>query len=243
MASPTPTSLPTHSSARSTRTVTQRYFLVLVFFIIGCGVTRSWWATALDGFTVDEAYHIAAGANYVRFHDFRVNPEHPPLVKLIAGVTASPSILHLSPPPHLEGKAQEREYAETAVYINSNARLIQRRARITMLAFHSLLFGVFAAGSLYWRARQLTYLNPPDPVKAEALFRRVIELEPHSYTARIELGNFALKRQDLSAALSSYRAALDDAPPQFRSNIAEQIAKLATTAPSAVLPLQNPSLE
>src|SRR5277367_867504 len=157
-----PTASRTSSAAFSAAGAAQRYFFVFVLLIVACGVARSWWATALDGFTVDEAYHIAAGANYVRFHDFRVNPEHPPLVKLIAGVTASPSILHLSPPPHLEGKAQEREYAETAVYINSNARLIQRRARITMLAFHSLLFGVFAAGSLYWRARQLTYLNPPD---------------------------------------------------------------------------------
>ncbi len=124
--------------------VTQRYFFALMLLIIVCGVARSWWATALDGFTIDEAYHIAAGANYFRFHDFRVNPEHPPLVKLIAGATASPSFLHLAPPPHLEEKEQEREYTETAIYINSDARVIQRRARITMFAFHSLLFAILA---------------------------------------------------------------------------------------------------
>jgi hypothetical protein len=143
-AQPTSTSTPSTLSPAQPATATERYFFAFVLLLIACGVARSWWATALDGFTIDEAYHIAAGANYLRFHDFRVNPEHPPLVKLIAGAAASPSILHLSPPPHLEGKEQEREYAETAVYINSDARLIQRRARITMFAFHSILFAILA---------------------------------------------------------------------------------------------------
>ena len=63
------------------------------------------------------------------------------------------------------------------------------------------------------------------------MFHRVIELEPRSYTARIELGNYALKRQDTPAAVAWYRGALEDALPQFRSNIAEQIAKLVLRLP------------
>jgi hypothetical protein len=101
----------------------------------------------------------------------------------------------------------------------------------------------YVAGAIYWRAKQLTYLDPPDPVKAEALFRRVVELEPHSYPASIELGNYALKRQDIPSAVGWYRIALEDAPPQFKSNIAEQIAKLGTAAASAVPPLHNISQE
>lgn len=134
-----PTAQLTSSTAFSAAGAAQRYFFVFVLLIIGCGVVRSWWATALDGFTLDEAYHIAAGASYLRFHDFRINPEHPPFVKLIAGAVATPSILHLSPAPYLEGKEQEREYAETAVYLNSDAQVIQRRVRIAMLTFHSIL--------------------------------------------------------------------------------------------------------
>jgi hypothetical protein len=124
--------------------VTQRYFLSLVLLTIACGIVRSSWATALDGFTIDEAYHIAAGASYLRFHDFRINPEHPPFVKLIAGAVATPSILHLSPPPHLEGKEQERRYTEAAVYVDSDWRLIQRRVRVAMFAFHAILFLILA---------------------------------------------------------------------------------------------------
>ena len=41
--------------------------------------------TRLDSFTIDEPWHIVAGASYVRTGDFRLNPEQPPLVKLWVG--------------------------------------------------------------------------------------------------------------------------------------------------------------
>ena len=36
--------------------------------------------------TQDELAHIPAGYSYVRYSDYRLNPEHPPLVKMMAGV-------------------------------------------------------------------------------------------------------------------------------------------------------------
>lgn len=36
--------------------------------------------------TVDEGVHLSAGLSYWRTRDFRLNPEHPPLIKLIAAV-------------------------------------------------------------------------------------------------------------------------------------------------------------
>lgn len=141
---------PISTAAPASSKPRQHYFALLVLLILACGVVRSVWATALDSFTFDEAYHIAAGASYLRFHDFRINPEHPPFVKLIAGATATPAILHLTPPPHFEGKDQERHYAETAVYIDSDAQAIQHRARITMYAFHCVLFVILA-----WLLRRL----------------------------------------------------------------------------------------
>jgi hypothetical protein len=69
-----------------------------------------------------------------------------------------------------------------------------------LMIFHgSFHLPGYVALQMYFRARELTYLNPPNPLKAEALFHMVIELEPRSYTARIELGNYALKRQDIPA--------------------------------------------
>jgi hypothetical protein len=48
---------------------------------------------------------------------------------------------------------------------------------------------------------------------------------------------------DVTIRLAWYRTALEDVPPQFRSNIAEQIAKLGTTAAATVPPLHNISQE
>lgn len=36
--------------------------------------------------TTDETTHLAAGASYLGAHDFRLNPEHPPLLKMIAAL-------------------------------------------------------------------------------------------------------------------------------------------------------------
>jgi hypothetical protein len=69
---------------------------------------RSAIATRLDGFTMDEAYHIAAGASYLRFGDFRLNPEHPPLVKLWVGTVMAVTGFHLDPLRRFSDKLDER---------------------------------------------------------------------------------------------------------------------------------------
>lgn len=46
-------------------------------------------AAAGDSVTTDEVPHIAAGYSYVAFRDYRLNPEHPPLVKALAGLSIS----------------------------------------------------------------------------------------------------------------------------------------------------------
>ena len=61
-------------------------FILLAFLLVALSILRSAISTRLDGFTIDEAYHIAAGVSYVKYRDFRINPEHPPLVKLWVGI-------------------------------------------------------------------------------------------------------------------------------------------------------------
>src|SRR3989344_8823298 len=43
-------------------------------------------AAAGDSAIFDETAHIVAGYTYVRHLDYRLNPEHPPLVKMLAGL-------------------------------------------------------------------------------------------------------------------------------------------------------------
>ncbi len=117
--------------------------------LLALALGHSLWATSLDGFTIDEPYHIAAGASYVRWGDYRLNPEHPPLVKLIAGLAVPPSVLHLTPPRLLSEKGQEREYTQKAVFLESDSARVRIRARAALLAFNTLLLGVL--GWLLWR--------------------------------------------------------------------------------------------
>ncbi|MGE0639908.1 MAG: hypothetical protein AB7G12_08245 [Thermoanaerobaculia bacterium] len=57
--------------------------VALVLVLFACLALR---AAAGSAPTYDEPTHLAAGYSYLRFHDFRLNPEHPPLVKLLAAL-------------------------------------------------------------------------------------------------------------------------------------------------------------
>lgn len=117
----------------------RRWFWVGVLVLTGATVGHSMWATSLDSFTIDEAYHIAAGASYLRWGDFRVNPEHPPLVKLVAGLAEPERVLHLDPPQIVADKEKERVYTQTAVFLNSDSEWVRRRARAALMTFNAAL--------------------------------------------------------------------------------------------------------
>ncbi|MGH9947566.1 MAG: phospholipid carrier-dependent glycosyltransferase [Pyrinomonadaceae bacterium] len=119
------------------------FFLVLLA-LIGGAILRSSIATRLDSFTLDEAYHIGAGVAYVRTGDFRLNPEHPPLVKLWVGAFVAAQGFQLSPYRAFEDKYDERRFVETDVYVNNDPDLIQSRSRHAMFALNGLLLFLFA---------------------------------------------------------------------------------------------------
>jgi hypothetical protein len=101
-------------------------------------VVRSAIATRTDGFTVDDAYHITAGVSYVRLRDFRLNPEHPPLVKLWVGAALAPDF-QLPPLRPLSDKFAERDFNESVVFLENDPDRVQARARTAMWALNGLL--------------------------------------------------------------------------------------------------------
>lgn len=105
---------------------------------------RSNIATGLDSFTFDEAYHIGSGASYLQTGDFRLNPEHPPLVKLWVGAIVSEQGFQLMPFRAFQDKKDEREFVETDVYFDNDPDLIQYRARTAMFILNGLLLFLFA---------------------------------------------------------------------------------------------------
>src|SRR5215475_14195752 len=124
--------------------ISRNSFFILLLLIVGRAIVRSALATRLDGFTIDEPYHITAGVSYARYLDFRINPEHPPLVKLWVGSLISATGFHLSSLRQFSDKGDERDFTEHEVYTNNDFNSVQRRARIAMWTLNGLLLCALA---------------------------------------------------------------------------------------------------
>lgn len=96
--------------------------------------------------TADESAHLYAGYQHWRAHDFGVNPEHPPLVKLVATAPLLGMELRQPHPPNPFFFAEEYIGGDQLLYGNDADRLLLR-ARTAVVVF-PLLLGllVFAAG-------------------------------------------------------------------------------------------------
>jgi len=62
-----------------------RYAPHLLLAVMAAAMVHAAWH---DSATMDEAAHIPAGYSYVVKRDMRLNPEHPPLIKTLAGLSA-----------------------------------------------------------------------------------------------------------------------------------------------------------
>ena len=57
----------------------------VALMVIAAGILM-WGPARQDSAIMDELAHIPAGYSYVKYQDYRLNPEHPPLVKMLAGL-------------------------------------------------------------------------------------------------------------------------------------------------------------
>ena len=122
----------------------------LLLVLTLCGILRSAIATRLDSFDLDEAYHITAGVTYVRLGDYRLNPEHPPLMKLWVGAFLTPAIMKTPKLRPMAEKWDERHFTETVVFTENDPDVVQRRARIAMFVLNGIVMLSFALA--VWRA-------------------------------------------------------------------------------------------
>src|SRR5262245_23520845 len=122
----------------------RRLFGVACCALVLFGVVRSALSTRLDGFTIDEAWHITAGVSYARTGEFRLNPEHPPLVKLWVGAGLAGDAFVLPPFRRRLDEHDGRRCVDDTIHLRNDVQSVQRRARVAMLAFHALLLLAFA---------------------------------------------------------------------------------------------------
>jgi hypothetical protein len=96
--------------------------------------------------TLDESAHLYAGYQHWRARDFGVNPEHPPLVKLVAALPLLSMKLKQPHPPNPFFVVEE--YAGGAELLQANNMdLLLTRSRTAVCVFTLLLAAlVFAMG-------------------------------------------------------------------------------------------------
>ncbi len=59
---------------------------IIAFILLSIMLLLSVFSIKDDALTFDELAHIPAGYSYLKYQDYRVNPEHPPLVKSISAI-------------------------------------------------------------------------------------------------------------------------------------------------------------
>jgi Dolichyl-phosphate-mannose-protein mannosyltransferase len=106
--------------------------------------------------TTDEGVHLAAGYSYWRTHDFRINPEHPPLAKLVAAIP----LLALRPALDIRyddwKTAAEYDFGFHFLYSNDADRLLfWSRSGMVALAAIGLIVTYCWARDLFGKAAGL----------------------------------------------------------------------------------------
>ncbi len=84
--------------------------LPLCAALVAAFVAQGWWFVRANSQTHDEAVHLTAGYSYLVTHEFRLNPEHPPLLKELA---ALPLYAGPHPPFRPDRDLWDRTYRET----------------------------------------------------------------------------------------------------------------------------------
>lgn len=96
--------------------------------------------------TFDETVHLFAGYSYLKWGDFRTNPEHPPLAKMLAALPLL--TLNIKDPrpssPHWDLISKEKDYAmaNQMIFLDNDAEILFFYARLPMIAL-GITLGVF----------------------------------------------------------------------------------------------------
>lgn len=132
-------------------TLSKLTILAAMLLLAGLGLELS-LSGGQQSQTFDEADHILAGYRYWMCSDFSANPEHPPLVKLVATVpllwmkVESPAPLCGYPDP-----STDRDFADGRDFLYSNnAESILFRTRL-----FACFFTIFLAVLVFWSAHSM----------------------------------------------------------------------------------------
>ena len=178
------------------RRFAERAFLTLLLAAV---FAQAWLSLRNKSLTFDEVTYIPSGYSYVVTGDYRLNPEHPPLMKLLAGLALVPlgPRLDTSHPAWIEPEqwAFGRDFFERSdVPVE---RLVQAARLPTVLLTMLLVVGAYALGrDLYGRTAGLL---------AAALCAFSPNLLAHGRLATTDLGHACFVLLTIHATLRASR--------------------------------------
>jgi 4-amino-4-deoxy-L-arabinose transferase-like glycosyltransferase len=100
--------------------------------------------------TFDESAHMYAGYSYWKHGDFGINPEHPPLAKMIATIPLLPMGLDVQPPPPIHFRGASAISGRRFLYTHdADKMLLRSRMAMSVFAFALALLVFFCAREMF----------------------------------------------------------------------------------------------
>ena len=137
-------------------------FLLVAVCLLCTLAAEEWLSIGHLSMTYDEGAHLYAGYQHWTARDFGVNPEHPPLVKLVAAAPLLGIPIKPSTPPRFLFLVEQYVGGQQMLAQNGDYRLLTRGRIAASLFTLTLALFVFAAG---WEM-----FGPPTGLLALALF-------------------------------------------------------------------------
>ena len=131
-----------------------RYHLFAIIILLAMGALML-FSISQDSLTFDELAHIAAGFGYLKEQDYRLNAEHPLLVKYLATLGADLAVQPYFPtdtaPWQNETKNQWAQWDHGTIFLyqsGNNADAVIFWSRVPMILL-TLLLGVLLYSWIY----------------------------------------------------------------------------------------------
>lgn len=137
-------------------------FVILVILLFAAFSFQLWYHATRSSPTIDEGAHILAGHRHWQCGDFGINPEHPPLLKLLA--TASLNARTLNEPDwpcgsRLTSKPDLFTYGNRLLVENGvDSVVIPARLSAALMSLLLAFLVFFAAWEMFGRVQALTAL-------------------------------------------------------------------------------------
>ena len=149
-------------SSRKTHPFVERLYVPIVFLLFIGFIFQLWFHAVRTSVTIDEPVHILAGHRHWQCRDFGINPEHPPLLKLLA--TAPLNFQKLVEPnwecgSKLTSKLDSFSFGNSFLVDNGVDRVvIQTRLAAALMSLLLALLVFFAASEMFGHLEALTAL-------------------------------------------------------------------------------------